>query len=64
MKRVESRISPTPQNRLSVISGVLIRLPCYVLRMIVLKQLAFSLVFTIAAVAAAQYVIWILNGQP
>jgi hypothetical protein len=32
--------------------------------MIVLKQLAFSLAFAIAAVAAAQYVIWILNGQP
>jgi hypothetical protein len=32
--------------------------------MIVFKQLAFSLVFAIAAVAAAQYVMWVLNGQP
>jgi hypothetical protein len=35
-----------------------------VLRMTALKQLAFSLAFAIAAVAAAQYVMWILNGQP
>jgi hypothetical protein len=32
--------------------------------MIALKQLAFSLVFAIAAVAAAQYMMWVLNGQP
>jgi hypothetical protein len=35
-----------------------------VLGMTAFKQLVFSLVFAIAAVAAAQYVIWILNGQP
>jgi hypothetical protein len=29
-----------------------------------LKQMVFSLAFAIAAVAAAQYVMWILNGQP
>jgi hypothetical protein len=28
------------------------------------KQLVFSLAFAIAAVAAAQYVMWILNGKP
>jgi hypothetical protein len=35
-----------------------------VLGMTALKQLVFSLAFAIAAVAAAQYVMWILNGQP
>ena len=35
-----------------------------VLGMTALKQLAFSLAFAITAVAAAQYVMWILNGQP
>ena len=35
-----------------------------VLGMTALKQMAFSLAFAIAAVAAAQYVMWILNGQP
>jgi len=34
------------------------------LGMTALKQLAFSLVFAIAAVAAAQYIMGILNGQP
>jgi hypothetical protein len=47
-----------------VISSVLFCLPWYVLGMIALKQLAFSLVFAIAAVAAAQYMMWVLNGQP
>jgi hypothetical protein len=28
------------------------------------KQLVFSLAFAIATVAAAQYVMWILNGKP
>jgi hypothetical protein len=32
--------------------------------MIALKQLAFSLAFATAAVAAAQYIMWALNGQP
>jgi hypothetical protein len=32
--------------------------------MTALKQLAFSLAFAIAAVAAAQYIMWTLNGQP
>jgi hypothetical protein len=32
--------------------------------MTLLKQLVFSLAFAIAVVAAAQYAIWILNGQP
>jgi hypothetical protein len=35
-----------------------------VLGMTTLKQLAFSLAFAIAAVTAAQYLMWILNGQP
>ena len=35
-----------------------------VLGMTALKQMVFSLAFAIAAVAAAQYVMWILNGQP
>jgi hypothetical protein len=35
-----------------------------VLGMTALKQLAFSLAFAIAAVAAAQYIMGILNGQP
>jgi hypothetical protein len=35
-----------------------------VLGMTALKQLAFSLAFAIAAVAAAQYIMWTLNGQP
>ena len=47
-----------------VISSGLFCLPWYVLSMIALKQLAFSLVFAIAAVAAAQYMMWVLNGQP
>jgi hypothetical protein len=29
-----------------------------------LKQMVFSLAFAMAAVAAAQYALWILNGQP
>jgi hypothetical protein len=32
--------------------------------MTALKQLAFSLAFAIAAVAAAPYIMWTLNGQP
>jgi hypothetical protein len=32
--------------------------------MTALKQLAFSLAFAITAVAAAQYIMGILNGQP
>jgi hypothetical protein len=35
-----------------------------VLGMTALKQLVFSLAFAIAAVAAAQYATWILNGYP
>jgi hypothetical protein len=35
-----------------------------ILGMTALKQLAFSLAFAIAAVAAAQYIMGILNGQP
>ncbi len=38
--------------------------PATVLSMTALKQLAFSLAFAITAVAAAQYIMWILNGQP
>jgi hypothetical protein len=38
--------------------------PATVLGMTALKQLAFSLAFAITAVAAAQYIMWILNGQP
>jgi len=32
--------------------------------MTALKQLAFSLAFAIAAVAAAQYIMWAFNGHP
>jgi hypothetical protein len=32
--------------------------------MTALKQLAFSLAFAIAAVTAAQYIMWIWNGHP
>jgi hypothetical protein len=35
-----------------------------VLSMTALKQLAFSLAFAIAAVTAAQYIMWIWNGHP
>jgi hypothetical protein len=32
--------------------------------MTALKQLVFSLAFAVAAVAVAEYVVWILNGPP
>ena len=57
------RKSPGP-SRLAASSSSDLPRRATVLGMTALKQLAFSLAFAIAAVAAAQYIMGILNGQP